>query len=91
MKIGEIFTDENRKYEVVGFASDMPVSKFVGYTEDAELFTDDLEKATEEKTTEDPGKDNYEDMQYAQLKKICAEKGVSAKGSKQDLIDRLRG
>ena len=93
MKIGDIFTDENRRYEVVGFASDMPVAKFIGFAQ--EEFTDDLVKAGIEEVkpviTAEPVKDNYEDMQYAQLKKLCAEKGVSAKGSKQDLIDRLRG
>lgn len=36
-------------------------------------------------------KDNYSDMPYAQLKKLCADKGLSAKGSKEELIARLEG
>jgi hypothetical protein len=34
---------------------------------------------------------NYSDTPYAQLKKLCAEKGLDAKGSKEELIARLEG
>ena len=34
---------------------------------------------------------DYNAMPYAELKKICAEKGLSAKGSKTDLVSRLEG
>ena len=34
---------------------------------------------------------NYQDLPYAQLKKLCAEKGLNAVGSKADLIARLEG
>lgn len=89
MKIGEIFTEGNRKFEVIGFASGYPVSKFIGFSTDEpkqmEIFTD-------EPVNKEPKADvNYEEMQYSQLKQMCAQKGISAKGSKQDLIDRLRG
>lgn len=88
MKIGETFIDGNRKFEVVGFASGYPVSKYIGeQPTQIEIFTSEKEEKAEV-TTPDV---NYEDMQYAQLKKLCAEKGLSAKGSKQDLVDRLRG
>lgn len=87
MKIGEIFTDEDgRKYEVIGFASGYPVSKYIGeQPTQIEIFTS---KKEEKAATPDV---NYEDMQYSELKKLCAQRGVSAKGSKQDLVDRLRG
>jgi hypothetical protein len=91
MKIGETFIDGNRKFEVVGFASGYPVSQFIGLADEPvkEEFTAEPVKA--EPVKEEITKPNYEDMQYAQLKKLCAEKGLSAKGSKQDLVDRLRG
>ena len=34
---------------------------------------------------------NYEELPYAQLKKLCAEKGINAVGSKADLVARLEG
>ena len=34
---------------------------------------------------------DYESMQYAQLKKLCAERGLDATGKKADLIARLEG
>ena len=93
MKIGEIFTEGKRKFEVIGFASGYPVSKFIGFSTDEpkqiEIFTDEpVNEKKEEITQADV---NYEEMQYSQLKQMCAQKGISAKGSKQDLIDRLRG
>lgn len=36
-------------------------------------------------------KTDYNAMQYAELKRLCAEKGLSAKGSKPELIARLEG
>lgn len=33
----------------------------------------------------------YEDMPYSDLKRIAKEKGVSAKGSKEEVIERLKG
>lgn len=89
MKIGDTFTDGNLKFKVIGFASGYPVSEFIGFTDKITEEPVITEKPVKEEITEETV--NYEDMQYAQLKKICAEKGISAKGSKQDLVDRLRG
>ena len=36
-------------------------------------------------------KPDYLSMQYAQLKKLCAERGLDATGKKDDLIARLEG
>ena len=38
-----------------------------------------------------PSADNYNSMPYASLKKLCAERGLNAKGTKEDLIARLEG
>ncbi len=34
---------------------------------------------------------DYNDLPYAELKKLCAEKGLNAKGTKPELIARLEG
>jgi len=36
-------------------------------------------------------KEDYMSMQYAQLKKLCADRGLDAKGTKAELIARLEG
>ena len=36
-------------------------------------------------------KEDYNDLPYAELKKLCAEKGLNAKGTKPELIARLEG
>ena len=36
-------------------------------------------------------KEDYSSMPYAQLKKVCAEKGLDATGTKADLLARLEG
>lgn len=38
-----------------------------------------------------PEKEDLNSVPYAQLKKMCAEKGLDATGSKSDLIARLEG
>ena len=35
--------------------------------------------------------DNYSEVPYAQLKKLCAERGLDAQGSQEELIARLEG
>ena len=35
--------------------------------------------------------EDYRSLPYAQLKKLCAEKGLDATGSKVDLVARLEG
>ena len=91
MKIGDTFTEDGLIYAVTGFDGENFESKLVGMEKDQ--FTEDIVKAEgrEEEITVEPVKDDYESMQYSELKKVCAKKGISAKGSKQELIDRLRG
>ena len=36
-------------------------------------------------------KEDYSSLPYAQLKKLCAEKGLDATGTKADLLARLEG
>lgn len=77
LKVGQTFEDGGSTYKVLKVVGDNYVSERVQET--APL-------APVEPETED-----YESMQYAQLKKLCAERGLDAKGSKADLISRLEG
>lgn len=38
-----------------------------------------------------PSADDYNSMPYASLKKLCAERGLDARGTKSELIARLEG
>ena len=52
-----------------------------------EIIKNDFYRLDEEEVKEE--KPDYMSMPYAALKKMCAEKGLDAKGSKADLIARL--
>lgn len=86
LKVGDTFVDDGRTYKVVKVVGENYESAWVGATPPITLVADNTEK--EEITSEDV---NYEDYPYATLKKMCAEKGLDAKGSKADLIERLKG
>ena len=75
MKVGDTFVDGGVTHEVLEVVGQNYISKVV---EDAPTITFD--------STED-----YESMQYAQLKKLCAERGLDATGKKADLVARLEG
>ena len=49
------------------------------------------EEPAAEEVKEEVKKPDYMSMQYATLKKMCAEKGLDARGTKADLIARLEG
>lgn len=80
LKVGQTFEDGGSTYKVLKVVGDNYVSERVQET--APLAP--VEPETEEVT-------DYESMAYAQLKKLCAERGLDAKGSKADLISRLEG
>lgn len=75
LKVGDTYTVEGMTYEVTKVIGENYESKWVGNTSPT-LVAD---------------KEDYESMQYATLKKLCAEKGLDAKGSKADLVARLEG
>ena len=84
LKIGDTFTDNGLIYRITGFhCLGYYISELVGK---AGSGVETLKNETEE-----PKETALEDMSYNDLKKLAKEKGVSAKGSKEDLIERLRG
>ena len=79
MKIGDRFLDGGVLHEVIGEND----SGFI-----CQVIDGDIIKPTKEETEE---VSDYESMPYAQLKKLCADKGLDATGKKADLIARLEG
>lgn len=91
LKIGDTFTDNGLIYRITGIhCLGYYISELVGKAgSGVETFKNETEERPKE--TEEPKETTLEDMSYNDLKKLAKEKGVSAKGSKEDLIERLRG
>ncbi len=81
LKVGDTFVDFGHTYKVTKVVGENYESVWVGGSSPRTLVVEQPKEA----------KEDYNSMQYAQLKKLCAEKGLDAKGSKNDLIARLEG
>ena len=79
LKVGDTYTVEGMTYKVTKVIGENYESVWVGNTPPT-LIADKEEV-----------KPDYMSMQYAALKKLCAEKGIDARGTKADLIARLEG
>ena len=77
LKVGDTFEENGILHKIIGQNESGLI---------CQVIDGDIAKATKE-TVED----DYLSMPYAQLKKICAEKGLDATGTKADLIARLEG
>ena len=75
MKVGDTFEDGGVMHKVL---------KVVGEDYESMVIEGDI-------VPEEKAEDDYLSMPYAQLKKLCAEKGLDATGTKADLIARLEG
>ena len=76
LKVGDTYEVEGMTYKVTKVIGENYESVWVGASSPKPFVAD---------------KEDYESMQYATLKKMCAEKGLDAKGTKADLIARLEG
>ena len=83
LKVGDTFVDYGRTYKVTKVVGENYESVWVGETSPKSLVVE------QPKITSDDV--NYDDLPYAQLKKLCAEKGLDATGKKDDLVARLKG
>ena len=91
LKVGDTFTDNGLIYRITGLhCLGYYISELVGK---AGSGVETLKNETEErpKETEEPKETTLEDMSYNDLKKLAKEKGVSAKGSKEEVVERLKG
>ena len=87
LKVGDTFKDYNITYKVL---------KVVGENYESQAIKIDpinLDGEVQEEVKEEVQevKEDFSSVPYAQLKKMCAEKGLDATGSKADLIARLEG
>ena len=83
LKIGDTFEDGGVLHKVIGQNDSGLICQVI----DGDIVKPKEEVVEEVKQEED----ELDTMLYSQLKKLCAEKGLDAKGSKADLIERLRG
>ena len=85
LKVGDKFLEGKLVYEVTKVGGEYAYeARWTG-----EVSSDGLLPKAETKKSEP--KEDYASMQYAQLKKICAERGLDATGKKDELIARLEG
>lgn len=85
LKVGDTFTDNGLLYKITAIHElGYYVSSLVGKASD-EAKAEIKEEPKVEKEL------SLEEMPYSELKKMAKEKGLSAKGSKEEVIDRLKG
>lgn len=83
-KVGEVFEESGYKFKVVGIVGAYYSCERVWDAAPSPAVLPKAKLVVEEKT-------DYSSMQYAQLKKLCAERGLDATGKKDDLVARLEG
>lgn len=90
LKVGDTFDDYGLTYRVTKVVGENYESEWVGVSSPKTPVADKLQKNLEktEITSDDV---NYEELPYAQLKKLCADKGLDATGKKDELVARLKG
>ena len=83
LKIGDTFEDGGVLHKVIGINDSGVISQVID---------GDIVKATKEEVKEEVAEEtDYAELPYAQLKKLCADRGLDATGKKSDLIARLEG
>lgn len=85
LKVGDTFEDGGVLHKVIGQNDSGLI---------CQVINGDIVKATNEEVVEPEvleEKSDYESLPYAQLKKLCADRGLDATGKKSDLIARLEG
>ena len=95
LKVGQTHLEGNLVYKVTAVLGDGryegswtgEIQSSPSVSPKAEVKKEEVKAEVKEETKEEAV--DYLSMQYAQLKKLCAERGLDAKGSKADLIARL--
>ena len=85
MKVGDTFEDGGVMHKVLAVVGENYESIVIDKPKEFSIVEEPKEEVQEE-TNEEV---DYLSMPYAQLKKLCADKGLDAKGTKVDLIARL--
>ncbi len=89
LKVGESYLEDNLVYKVTKVLGD---GRYEGtWTGEIQSEPSTVEKPKKKEEVKEEVNENidYLSLPYAQLKKLCADRGIDAKGSKADLIARL--
>lgn len=87
LKVGQTYLEDKLVYKVTKVLDD---GRYEGtWTGATSSEPSSVEEPKEEVKEVVEEKIDYLSMPYAQLKKLCADRGLDAKGSKADLIARL--
>lgn len=92
LKVGENYLEGNLVYKVVKVLSDGRYEgTWTGEIQSEPSVKAEAKKEVKKEVEEEPKEEtiDYLSLPYAQLKKLCADRGLDAKGSKADLIARL--
>ena len=86
LKVGDTFNDGGMTYKVTKVVGENYESVWTGAISSNTLFVEQPKQEVKQEV-----KTDLSSIPYAQLKKMCADRGLDAKGSKEDLIARLEG
>ena len=87
LKVGDTYLEDKLVYKVTKVVSE----GIYEATWTGEIQSEPLPAEQPKEEAKEEPKTDYTSMQYAQLKKLCADKGLDAKGTKAELIARLEG
>ena len=88
LKVGQTYFEDKLVYKVTKVLDDGRYEgTWTGEIQSEPSSVKEPKKEVKEEVKEE--KVDYLSMPYAQLKKLCADRGLDAKGSKADLIARL--
>jgi len=86
LKVGQTYLEDKLVYKVTKVLDD---GRYEGTWTGATSSEPSSVEEPKEEVEEEVKEVDYLSMPYAQLKKLCADRGLDAKGSKADLIARL--
>ena len=86
LKVGQTYLEDKLVYKVTKVLDD---GRYEGTWTGASSSEPSSVEEPKEEVKEEFKEVDYLSMPYAQLKKLCADRGLDAKGSKADLIARL--
>ena len=91
LKVGDTYLEDKLVYRVTKVISDgIYEGTWTGEIQSEPSKSTKAVVKTKEEVKEEVTEDiDYLSLPYAQLKKLCADRGLDAKGSKADLIARL--
>ena len=85
LKVGDTFEDGGVMHKILAVVGENYISEVIDGKVALKPQTEEVKQEVVEETND------YAELPYAQLKKLCADRGLDATGKKSDLIARLEG